>query len=108
LLTVGTRSASVSLSCVSVFTVNKPIKCTVTVANVSPGTPLTPAGSVTFASNHPGRFSSTACSLSENNDVSSCSVTFMPTRVAIYTLTAKYGGDSDFGGGQASQKFRVA
>jgi hypothetical protein len=63
---------------------------------------------VKFASNRPGRFSSTSCSLNENQDTMSCSVSFTPTRTGSYTLKATYGGDSDYFGSTMSQVFKVA
>jgi hypothetical protein len=63
---------------------------------------------VKFASNHPGRFTPTSCSLNENNDIVTCSVSFTPTRTGSYTLKATYGGDSDYLGSTTSQAFKVA
>jgi hypothetical protein len=106
-LTVGTRSTSASLSCIGRLHVGKLITCTVTVVDTSPGTPMTPAGTATFTSSHPGHFSSTTCQLSENNDAASCSVTFTPSRTGSDTITATYGGDSDHTGSTQSNTFRV-
>jgi len=107
ILTVDTRSISTTISCASPFHFHKPIACTVTVVDTSPGTPITPAGTVTFTSNHAGGFSSTTCQLSGSGTTASCSVTFTPTRIAVYTLKATYSGDSDHGGSTASKTFRV-
>jgi hypothetical protein len=107
-ITVGKRSTSTYLSCTSPFHRNARTTCTVIVSDISPGYPLQPSGTVKFASNHPGRFSSTTCSLNENGDTMTCSVTFTPTRTGSYTLKATYGGDSEYFGSTTSQTFKVA
>jgi hypothetical protein len=106
-ITAEKRSTSTSLSCTSPFHINVPTTCTVTVLDTSPGNLLQPSGNVKFASNHPGRFSSTTCSLNENNDIVTCSVKFTPTRTAAYTIKATYVGDSDYFGSTTSQTFKV-
>jgi len=107
-ITVGKRSTSISMYCSSPYKINTRTTCTVTVLDASPGYPLQPSGNVNFASNHAGRFSSKACSLNENNDIVTCSVSFTPTRTGSYTLKATYGGDSDYLGSTTSQTFKVA
>jgi hypothetical protein len=107
-ITAEKRSTSTILSCASPFHINTPTTCTVTVSDSSPGYPLQPSGTVKFSSNHPGRFSSKACSLNENQDTMTCSVTFTPTRTGSYTLKATYGGDSEYFGSTTSQTFKVA
>jgi hypothetical protein len=107
-ITAEKRSTSTSLSCASALHRNTATVCTVVVSDISPGYPLQPSGIVKFASNRPGRFSSTSCSLNENQDTMSCSVSFTPTRTGSYTLKATYGGDSDYFGSTMSQVFKVA
>jgi len=107
-ITAEQRSTSTILSCSSPFHVKTPITCTVTVVDTSPGNPLTPSGNVKLAITHKGGSSSKTCSLNENNDVTSCSVTFTPTRTGYYTVKATYGGDSDYFGSTMSQTFNVA
>ncbi len=107
LLGVDARGVSVSLTCASSFRLGRPVACTAWAADASPGTPMNPTGTVTFSIGRAGRFSSTSCSLTENNDVSTCSVTFTPMRIGLYTLSATYGGDPDHSGGTASGTFRV-
>ena len=104
-LTVGTRSTSTALSCASPFQVNKPITCTVTIADAGAGTPIDPAGTATFASSRPGTFSSTTCALTGSGRTASCSVTFTPTRIGLYALKATYSGDPDHSGSTRSSTF---
>ena len=108
MLTVGKRSVSTALACTAPFNVGKPTTCMVTVADTSPGTLINPSGTATFSSNRKGSFSSTVCHITENNDVSSCSVKFTPGKVGLYTLTVKYSGDSDHNASATSMTFKVA
>lgn len=77
--------------------VNEQAICTVTVDDTSTGTPSTPTGTVTFSSSPPseGSFSSTTCTL---NAVGQCTVNYTPSSgdTATHTITASYGGDSNF------------
>lgn len=107
-ITPEKRSTSTTLSCTSPFHINTPTTCTVTVLDSSLGYPLQPSGNVKFSSNHPGRFSSTSCSLNENQDTMTCSIKFTPTRAVSYTLKATYVGDSEYFGSTMSQAFKVA
>lgn len=106
-ITAGQRSTSGSIYCASPYHVRTPITCTVTVIDASAGNQGTPAGSVKFVISHTGGSTSKTCSLNENNDVTTCSVTFTPTRTGTYTVKATYGGDSDYLGSATSQTFKV-
>ncbi len=101
------RTAAAYLYCASPYTKGKPTTCTVTVTDISPGTPLSPSGIVKFSANHRGRFLPASCSPQENNDVTTCSVSFTPARIATYTVTAAYGGDTNFAAITATQTFKV-
>lgn len=106
-ITAGKRGTSASLYCAAPYHVRTPITCRVTVVDTSIGNQGTPSGSVKFVISHTGSTLSKTCSLNENNDVTTCSVTFTPTRTGSYTVKATYGGDSDYLGSVASQTFRV-
>jgi hypothetical protein len=90
------RSTSTSVSCANL----KPTlrQCTATVSDTSPGTEITPTGTVGFSANGSGVFSSTTCTLSATATVgqSSCSVYYATSAGAAsgQTITATYGGDS--------------
>lgn len=106
-ITAGKRSTAASIYCPSPYRVKTPITCTVTVVDASPGNLGTPSGTVKFVISHTGGSISKSCSLNENNDVTTCSVTFTPTRIGSYTVKATYGGDSDYLGSSTSQTFKV-
>jgi len=106
-ITAGQRSTSASIYCASPYHVRTPITCTVTVVDASPGNLGTPSGNVKFVISHKGGSTSKTCSLNENNDVTTCSVTFTPTKTGSYTVKATYGGDSDYLGSATSQAFKV-
>jgi hypothetical protein len=94
LLTVSKRTSGTAVSCVpNPDVVNVATTCTATVSDTSPGTAVTPGGTVTFSSSKSGLFSSTTCLLSAGT----CSVTFTPSSGSegTATITAAYGGDTD-------------
>lgn len=70
--------------------------CTATVTRVSGSN--APSGSVSFASNATGTFSASSCVLSGSGASTSCSVDYTPTAFnsGSQTITANYGGDSNF------------
>ncbi len=94
-LAVQARDVSIALTCASSLHTLRAAKCSVAVSDASPGTSITPSGTVTFESNRPGVFSPKTCSVTGSQGVGSCSVTFRPTRMGIYTITLTYSGDSD-------------
>src|SRR5437867_3074028 len=71
--------------------------CTATVTDNETGTPITPSGTVTFASSGSGTFSPAAsCTLTGTGPTATCSVTYTPAPVGgneTQTITATYGGD---------------
>jgi Flp pilus assembly protein TadG len=107
-LTIGKRSVSVTVSCTSPYTHSVATTCTVTVTDNSPGTPLTPTGTVTFTSSGPGGFSSASCTLSGGGATASCHVKFTPSSKGSYTVTANYAGDKDHASGAGSITFKVS
>jgi len=103
-LQISKRSVSVSLSCSGSFRHNTPITCSVTVADTSPGTPITPTGTVSFS----GALSIPACSLTPLSPTkASCQVTFTASSPGYYAVTANYGGDTDHLTGWATTSFKV-
>jgi hypothetical protein len=84
-------------------------KCTASIANPDPA--FTPTGQVSFASIPPGSFTPTACTLSVNNGLASCSANFSATYTDIqryYTITATYSGDSYHYGSSSNFTISVA
>ena len=101
----GTRSTTTSVSC-SPSTIQDfhSTTCTATVTDTSPGTPMTPTGTVSWSSNGPGIFSSTTCTLSGTGGTATCSVSFtsVPGMPSVITITGNYGGDADHSGSSGS------
>ena len=99
------RTTSTSLSC-SPSTIQDlhSTTCTATVTDTSPGTPMTPTGTVSWSSNGPGTFSSTTCTLSGTGGTATCSVAFtsLPGMPTVITITGSYGGDADHSGSSGS------
>ncbi len=96
-LSVMQRGTSTSLICSPIdVPVNSPTSCTVTVADNSAGSPITPSGSVTFSKDNSAAFSSLTCTLSGNGPSSAtCSVPYVPTSAATQTIQANYEGDEN-------------
>ena len=90
-ITVDPRTTSTALVCSSPVFVNQASSCTVTVSDTSPGTTITPSGSINFTeTGAPGSFSSATCALVSG----SCSVTFTATASGTATIAGGYGGDT--------------
>ena len=102
-LGVAKRTTSASLYCPGPFHVGKASTCTVTLFDVSPGGSVDLAGTVKFTANRAARFSPSSCSPQENNDAWTCFVSFTPTRAVKITITATYGGSTNYAGSKASQ-----
>jgi hypothetical protein len=103
--TPRTTSAAVACSPASV-TVNQATSCTVTITDTSPGTAITPGGSVTFSDSptSSGTFSpASSCNLSSGR----CTVTYTPSpgSEGNHAITATYAGDSTHSG--SSSTFNV-
>ena len=96
-LTINKRVTSTTVNCSPAnVVINQPSTCTVTVADTSTaGTPITPGGTVTFASTGgAGLFSSTTCTLIGGQ----CSVSFTPSTTTVSNISAIYGGDANHSG----------
>ena len=95
-LTATKRAASLSLECDESIAVNAPATCTATASDATAaGDPITPADTVTFATDNHGTFSSGGeCSLDETGE---CSVMYTPAPGAedSHGITASYDGDAD-------------
>ncbi len=107
-LTIGKRSVSVSVACSGPYRQGAATTCTVTVKDKSPGTLITPIGTVAFSGSGKGVFSSMSCTLvSGVPGTASCQVTLTPTSKGSYTVSVRYGGDTDHYPGTASTAFKA-
>ncbi|TMI23817.1 hypothetical protein E6H19_09465 [Candidatus Bathyarchaeota archaeon] len=91
-LTITRRSTSTSVFC------TWGTKCTATVSDTSPGTPLIPTGTVTWSSTASGAaFKPSSCTISGSGSTASCTVTYSPGPGPknSQTVTATYRGDTD-------------
>jgi hypothetical protein len=103
-------STTTSVSCTpNPVTYGSGTSCTATVTR-NAGT-NTPTGTVTWSlsGGDSGSFSAGTCNLSGSGASASCSVTYTPSSVGDGThgITAAYGGDSNFNGGNGSQNVTV-
>jgi Phosphoesterase family/PKD domain/Bacterial Ig-like domain (group 3) len=90
-ITADPRTTSTSLVCPSPVVVNQASSCTATVSDTSPGTTITPSGSINFTeTGAPGSLSSATCTLISG----SCSVSFTATATGTAMIVAAYGGDT--------------
>src|SRR5439155_1004669 len=90
-VTVNKRNTSTAVVCTSPVVIGQGSSCTATVSDASPGTIITPTGTVTYSETRPaGSFSSTTCALVSG----SCTVTFTATATGTALITGAYGGDS--------------
>src|SRR5207249_6255675 len=99
------RTTSTSVSCSPNKIQNyHSTTCTATVIDTSPGTPITPTGTVAWSNSGPGTFSSTTCTLSGTGGTATCNVTFtsLPGKPSVITITGTYGGDADHSGSSGS------
>ena len=95
------RTASTTISCSpSTDPVNAPSTCTVTVTDISPGTPSTPTGTVSVSQSPAtgGTLSNGGtCTLVGSGATATCPITFTPSlgQEGTDTLTATYPGDAN-------------
>src|SRR3989454_2142118 len=90
-VTVNPRTTSTVLNCSGPVVVNQASSCTATVSDTSPGTAITPTGSVNFTeTGAAGSFSSATCTLVSGR----CSVTFTAIATGTATITGAYNGDT--------------
>src|SRR2546428_689687 len=91
-LTVTERTTSTMVTCPKV---KGNTVCTVTVTDTSPGTAITPAGTVAMSSTGSGMF--TRCNLSGTGSSATCTATYTTGKgkTTIITIMATYSGDKD-------------
>jgi hypothetical protein len=92
-VTATTHPTSTAVGCTpAARSIAAPSTCAVTVTNTGSGG--TPTGSVSFASNASGAFSSTTCTLSAGT----CAVDYVPAAVGTgtHTVTGTYGAAASF------------
>ena len=73
------------------------------------GTPITPTGTVTFASNKSGKFSAGSCSLAGTGASAGCHVTYTAHKVVTgqHTITASYVGDGAHASGSGQTILQI-
>src|SRR2546422_1214190 len=87
---------STSVSCTpSNIVVNQVTTCTAAVTDTSPGTLITPSGTVTFTPNG-------SCTLSGSAGTASCSTNITPTAAGTLGVTTNYNGDTNHNGSEGS------
>src|SRR2546425_338156 len=108
-LTVTKRTTSTSVTCSPNFVQpGVSTTCQATVTDTSPGTFITPTGTVTWTTNATGTFSpSNSCTLTGTGPSASCTVTYTPTSRGIHLITATYQGDTDHFGSSGSTTLAV-
>ncbi|MFL5842262.1 MAG: Ig-like domain repeat protein [Thermoleophilaceae bacterium] len=90
-VTVTKRTTNTSVTCSpSSFRAGGNTSCTATVTDTSGGTTSTPTGTVNFATDGAGSFTTASCTL----DAGKCSVTYSSTKAANDKITATYDGDA--------------
>src|SRR5207245_820405 len=95
------------------ITTTRTSSCTATInSDASPGTGITPTGTVTFSQtgiSTGAAFTGSPCTLVPGTVPSSasCSVTFSSTSTGIASITGAYDGDSTHAGSVSSQGFNV-
>jgi hypothetical protein len=104
-LDVNKRTTSTSVSCsASMLTDHHSTPCTATVTDTSPGTAITPSGTVDWKSTGSGTFSpvpgnTNPCTLSgvPKSGIATCTVTYTasPGTPLLHTITGTYSGDTD-------------
>jgi probable HAF family extracellular repeat protein len=109
-LTVARRVTSTSVSCApSTVLVLVATTCTAAVMDSDLGTPITPTGTVTFASNKSGKFSAGSCILAGTGAGAGCHVTYTAHQVVTgqHTITASYVGDGAHSSGSGQTILQV-
>jgi hypothetical protein len=101
------RTTTTTIICSpSKLSVNEHSLCTATVTDTSPGTFVSPSGSVSFTANSTGTFSSGAsCTLYGTSASASCFVSYTPTAAGKHAIGASYSGDAGHGSSFASLPF---
>jgi Bacterial Ig-like domain (group 3) len=105
-VTVAGRPTSTAVACSpGAVVVGQSTTCTATVTEVAGVGAPTPTGLVNFVSSPAGGFGGGgSCLLSGNGTSAECSVTFTPSAIGsgLDTVTASYGGDSEYAGASGS------
>ena len=104
------RATSTTVSCTPPSTlILQSTTCTATVTDTDVGTPISPTGSIAFATNKSGRLSPGSCTPAGSGASSSCQVVYMPTAVGNgqHTITASYPGDNVHAAGSGQTVLQV-
>jgi hypothetical protein len=107
---VTKRATKAFMSCTpSSVKAGKATRCTVTVKDVSiKGTPVVPAGHVSFSVAGAGSFSAKTCTLKEASSSSAgCATSFTPKKSGTRLVSAAYSGDSVHATSAASVKVKI-
>jgi YVTN family beta-propeller protein len=108
------RRTVTSLSCSPSRTVvGRRTTCITTVHDIAGRFPITPTGTVAFATDGSGTFAGSPCTLSGRRGVASCQVGYTPSAVGTFgederhTITATYVGDSSHAGSMGQTSLAV-
>ena len=94
-MSISDRASTTSVSCAPTSLVTgQSTTCTAVVSDAGPEGSVAPSGSVAWSSTGSGSFSPPSCTLSGDGS-RSCSVTFVPTASASYSVSASYAGGPD-------------
>ena len=95
-IVVSRRRSTTAVSCGTPVIIPDSSTCTVTVGDVSDGSPVAPLGEVTFSAEGDGGLGSPTCSLVPgSSSASSCSVTYTPTTPGDHAVNATFPSDLD-------------
>ncbi|MBO0888123.1 Ig-like domain repeat protein, partial [Candidatus Bathyarchaeota archaeon] len=89
-VSINKRSTSTYVTCVASVVIGQASQCRAIVNDTDTGTPITPSGSVSFASTGSGSLSSQTCSLAGG----SCTVSFTGSSSGTATVTGTYVPDT--------------
>src|SRR3989449_4403420 len=93
---VSPRTTTATVSCSpSTVVVGQSTSCIIDVTDTSPGTLITPSGTVTFTPNG-------SCTLSGSAGTASCSTNITPTAAGTLGVTTNYNGDTNHNGSEGS------
>jgi hypothetical protein len=106
-LTVTPRATAMTFSCAQTHVaVGEQTGCTVTVTDVSPGSPSSPTGTISFSGHENDGFAPNPCTLASNGQLgqASCQTTYtvLGSGLAQRTLTARYTGNVTHSGSSAT------
>jgi hypothetical protein len=107
---VTKRATKTFMSCTPTSVkAGKATRCTVTIKDVSiKGTPVAPAGHVSFSVTGAGSFSAKTCTLKAASSSSAgCATSFTPKKSGTRLVSAAYSGDSVHATSAASVKVKI-